>query len=124
LNFFSIGTSSTFVEEENRTNSGKMSPEVGNQNLPANSWHFSTARGEEFTKKGRVSIRLEALNQESLSAAKMDNPESVTRSDFVFHAVQMVLYRLFRQAELISDFLVGQPLCDQRNDLLFAPRQA
>jgi hypothetical protein len=49
LNFFSIGTSSTFVEEENRTNSGKMSPQVGNPNSTGNSWHFSTARGEEFT---------------------------------------------------------------------------
>jgi hypothetical protein len=54
----------------------------------------------------------------------MDNPESVTRPDLVFHSVQMVLYRLFRQAEPIRDFLVGQSLRDQRNDLLFAPRQA
>src|SRR5580765_649744 len=89
LNFFSIGTSSAFVEEENRTNRGKMSPEVGTQSSAGATWLFSTARGEEFSQKRRVSAKLEPLNEKPLGAAKMDYPESVTGSDFVFHPVQM-----------------------------------
>ena len=54
----------------------------------------------------------------------MHNPKPVVRPDFALHSVKMVFHRLFRQAELVRDFLVRQSLCDQRNDLLFPPRQA
>jgi hypothetical protein len=48
----------------------------------------------------------------------MHNSESVAGSDFVFHSVQMILYRLLGQAELVRNFLVRQALRDKRNDLL------
>jgi len=74
-----------------------------------------------FAKK-QSELPSNALNQKSLRAAKMYNPESVAGSDLVLHSVKMVLYRLFRQAELVRDFLVRQSLRNQRNNLLFAPR--
>ncbi len=64
-----------------------------------------------------------ALNQKSLRAAKMHDSKSISCADFMLHSVQMILYRLLRQAELVRNFLVRQPLRDQGNDLLLAPRQ-
>src|SRR5580692_2869691 len=132
LNFLSMGSSSRFVEEENRTNGGKKSPIGRNAKLPAAHSYLAARLQEDCkddgqecrSKKSNQKYQTNPLNQESLRAAKMHNPEAVARSDLVLHAVKMILDGLFRQAELVRNFLVGQSLCDQRNDLLFPPRQS
>ena len=53
----------------------------------------------------------------------MDNAESVVGADFLLHAVQVVLRRLFGKAEVIGDFLVGEAFGDERDELLLAAGQ-
>jgi hypothetical protein len=124
-----MGTSSRFVEEENRTNGGKKSPVGRNRRLPvahrflAARWHEHSKRRQARPVQGKQSgIPGYSLNQESLRAAKMHNPKPVARPNFTLHSVKMVFHGLFRQAKLVRNFLVRQSLCDQRNDLLFPPR--
>src|SRR5271170_4549874 len=94
LNFLSIGTSSSFVEEENRTNRGKKSPKgrkcpVARPLLTVR-FHFTNL-----------------LNQKSLRPAKMHDSKPVSRSNFMLHPVKVIFHRLLGQAELIRNFFVS-----------------
>jgi hypothetical protein len=61
-----------------------------------------------------------SLHEEALGAAEVHDAEAVAGSDFVLHAVEVVLDGLLGKAKLVGDFFVGQTLSDERNDLLFA----
>src|SRR5271163_395229 len=116
LNFLSIGTPSSFVEEENRINGGKKSPK--GRKCPV--------------AQPLLAVRFllcslfytNPLNQKPLCPAKMHNSKSISCTNFMLHPVKMIFHRLLRQAELVRNFFVRQSLRDQRNDLLLAPRQA
>src|SRR5580700_6064935 len=105
LNFLSMGTSSRFVEEENRTNGRKKSPVGRNSRRPVAPSYLGSAliktTGQSACPKKQSEIQTNPLNQESLRAAKMHNPEPVACPDLVLHAIKMILHRLFRQAELV-----------------------
>src|SRR5256885_748617 len=63
-------------------------------------------------------------HQESMRAVELDDIEAVLGVDFVLHAVDVVLYGLFGEREVVGDFFVGEALSEEGNQLLFAAREA
>jgi hypothetical protein len=64
------------------------------------------------SRRSRSAITLQ-LHEEALCAIELHHFEAVFGADFVFHAIEMILDRLFGKREVIRDFLVGESLCDQ-----------
>jgi hypothetical protein len=62
------------------------------------------------------------LHHEALGAAHLDDAHAVVGADFLLHAIQVILHRLFGKAKMVCDFLVGKAFRNQRNELLLAPR--
>jgi hypothetical protein len=58
-----------------------------------------------------------------LRAEFLDDVQAVFGPDLVLAVVQVVLHGLFRQPEVIRDFLVGEAFGNQRNELLLAPER-
>jgi hypothetical protein len=63
------------------------------------------------------------LQQKAFRAESLHNVQAVYGPDLVLPVVQVVLHGLFRQAEVIRDFLVGEAFGNQRNKLLLAPER-
>src|SRR5580704_1008436 len=86
LNFLSMGTSSRFVEEENRTNGRKKSPRGRNRRLLAAqpllaarsniSARRNAQAGAPVLEKLSRNYHPDPLNQKALRPAKMHNPEA------------------------------------------------
>ena len=51
----------------------------------------------------------------------LHDTQSIFRPDFMLHPIQMILHRLFRQAKMIRNLFIREPLRDQRHDLLLPP---
>ena len=64
------------------------------------------------------------LQQKPLRPKALHDVQPVFRTDFVLHAVQVILYRLLGEAEVICDFFVREAFGDQRDKLLLAARQS
>src|SRR5438309_905356 len=64
------------------------------------------------------------LRHEALRAANLHYAQTILGADLVFHAIEMVLHRLLREAETIGDFFVGEAVGNQGNQLLLAARQS
>jgi hypothetical protein len=61
------------------------------------------------------------LQQKALRSEPLHDVQAIFGADLVLHAVQVILDGLFRETEVIGDFLVGEAFGDQRDELLFAP---
>src|SRR5438067_7213414 len=68
--------------------------------------------------------RRKESHQEGVRAVELDDVEAVLGVDFVLHAVDVVLYGLFGEREVVGDFFVGEALSQEGNELLFAAREA
>jgi hypothetical protein len=53
----------------------------------------------------------------------LHDAEPVLCPNFVFHPIEMILHRLFRQTKMIRNLLVRKSFRNQRNNLLLPPRQ-
>jgi len=54
--------------------------------------------------------------------ANLHDAQAIRRADFVPHPVEMVFHCLFREAEVVRNFLVREPFGNQWHQLLFSPR--
>jgi len=64
-----------------------------------------------------------ALQHEALGAADLHDSQPVAGAHFLFHAVKVIFDGLLGEAEVVGNFLVGEALRDQRNQLLLPAGQ-
>src|SRR5258708_26117818 len=68
----------------------------------------------------RANLRGTRLDEKTLHAIELHELQTVFGAHLVLHAIKMILDGLFRQGEMVGDFLVGQALADDRHALLLA----
>jgi hypothetical protein len=81
-------------------------------------------RCSDFQTFGRSDFQTLRSHEERMRAIELNDVEAVVSADFVLHAVHVVLDGLLGKREVVGDFFVGEALSEQRDELLFAAREA
>jgi hypothetical protein len=71
----------------------------------------------EIISLGTDRLPPQQSDEEPLGPIELHYFQAILGANFVLHAIEVVLHSLFGKRKMIGNFLIGEPLRDQGNDL-------